>query len=101
MLRLRHGGRRARSLDRAADRRAEKPCGGYRPKACPDCGGAAGIELTAFMTIFEAAHSPSSRADGSRECAPDDRLREVICQSACGKVDCFRLRAEALRGRRF
>jgi hypothetical protein len=40
---------------------------------------------------------PSLRANGSRECAPDDRLREAIHSAASGQVDCFRLRAEALR----
>jgi len=29
------------------------------------------------------------RANGSRECAPDDRLREAIHFSACGTMDCF------------
>ena len=31
----------------------------------------------------------SLRADGSRECAPDDRLREAIHLSACCAMDCF------------
>jgi uncharacterized RmlC-like cupin family protein len=38
----------------------------------------------------------SLRANGSRECAPDDKLREAI-QSPEGSMDCFRLRARALR----
>ena len=32
---------------------------------------------------------PSLRANGSRECAPDDRLREAIHFTASGGVDCF------------
>jgi hypothetical protein len=37
---------------------------------------------------------PSSlRANGSRECAPDDRLREAIHLSACRAMDCFVARA--------
>jgi hypothetical protein len=33
--------------------------------------------------------SPSLRANGSRECAPDDRLREAIHTSVRGEMDCF------------
>jgi hypothetical protein len=33
--------------------------------------------------------SSSLRANGSRECAPDDRLREAIHLSACRAMDCF------------
>jgi hypothetical protein len=33
--------------------------------------------------------SPSLRANGSRECAPDDRLREAIHVTARGDMDCF------------
>jgi len=29
------------------------------------------------------------RANGSRECAPYDRLREAIHRAACEDVDCF------------
>jgi hypothetical protein len=29
------------------------------------------------------------RANGSRECAPDDKLREAIHLSACRAMDCF------------
>jgi hypothetical protein len=29
------------------------------------------------------------RANGSRECAPDDRLREAIQNEANGWMDCF------------
>src|SRR5262245_59863752 len=58
MHRLRHGGRRARSHDRTADRGAEGPRGGDRSKARTDCRGAAGTTVTA------AAHAPSfSRRD--------------------------------------
>jgi hypothetical protein len=32
---------------------------------------------------------PSLRASGSRECAPDDRLREAIHSAAERKMDCF------------
>src|ERR1700704_873897 len=32
---------------------------------------------------------PSLRATGSRECAPDDRLREAIHGGASGRMDCF------------
>ncbi|KRR04009.1 hypothetical protein CP49_12615 [Bradyrhizobium valentinum] len=35
------------------------------------------------------ALSTSLRANGSRECAPDDRLREAIHRAACGDMDCF------------
>src|SRR5258708_6191374 len=35
------------------------------------------------------AVTPSLRANGSRECAPDDRLREAIHSAASGKLDCF------------
>src|SRR6187402_693419 len=31
----------------------------------------------------------SLRANGSRERAPDDRLREAIHSAACGEMDCF------------
>src|SRR5262249_13017078 len=33
--------------------------------------------------------SSSLRANGSRECAPDDRLREAIHAAARGELDCF------------
>jgi hypothetical protein len=33
--------------------------------------------------------SPSLRANGSRECAPDDRLREAIHLTAWARMDCF------------
>jgi len=33
--------------------------------------------------------SASLRANGSRECAPDDRFRETIHSAACGDMDCF------------
>src|SRR3954469_4652516 len=39
-----------------------------------------------------AAPSTSLRANGSRECAPDDRLREAI-QRHAGRLDCFVARA--------
>jgi hypothetical protein len=29
------------------------------------------------------------RANGSRECAPDDRLREAIHFATCWSMDCF------------
>jgi hypothetical protein len=32
---------------------------------------------------------PSLRANGSRECAPDDRLREAIHSFFAGHMDCF------------
>jgi hypothetical protein len=32
---------------------------------------------------------PSLRANGSRECAPDDRLREAIHSAASREMDCF------------
>jgi hypothetical protein len=32
---------------------------------------------------------PSLRANGSRECAPDDRLREAIHHAARSGMDCF------------
>src|SRR3984893_14545419 len=32
---------------------------------------------------------PSLRANGSRECAPDDRLCEAIHHAASGRLDCF------------
>src|SRR5258707_2286818 len=32
---------------------------------------------------------PSLRANGSRECAPDDRLREAIHRSTRVRLDCF------------
>jgi hypothetical protein len=35
------------------------------------------------------AVTTSLRANGSRECAPDDRLREAIHLSICGAMDCF------------
>ena len=41
---------------------------------------------------------PSLRANGSRECAPDDRLREAIHSAACGEMDCFRLRSLSYGG---
>ena len=39
----------------------------------------------------------SLRANGSRECAPDDRLREAIHSTASGKLDCFAALAMTLR----
>ena len=33
--------------------------------------------------------APSLRANGSRECAPDDRLREAIHGNAQSSLDCF------------
>src|SRR5882757_7864486 len=33
--------------------------------------------------------APSLRANGSRECAPDDRLREAIHNATCRGMDCF------------
>jgi hypothetical protein len=39
-----------------------------------------------MMTSVEMT-PPSLRANGSRECAPDDRLREAIHGAA--KLDCF------------
>src|SRR5260370_24811322 len=33
--------------------------------------------------------TPSLRANGSRECAPDDRLREAIHRAAGYGLDCF------------
>jgi hypothetical protein len=35
----------------------------------------------------------SLRANGSRECAPDDRLREAIHRAARSDMDCFRAHA--------
>jgi hypothetical protein len=32
---------------------------------------------------------PDKRANGSRECAPDDRLREAIHLARKGRMDCF------------
>src|SRR6266853_6508815 len=39
--------------------------------------------------IYVRYQTPSLRATGSRECAPDDRLREAIHVAACRKMDCF------------
>jgi hypothetical protein len=39
--------------------------------------------MAAIVTL-----SPSLRANGSRECAPDDGLREAIQQQS-RKLDCF------------
>jgi hypothetical protein len=41
--------------------------------------------------------TPSLRANGSRECAPDGRLREAIHSAASGQVDCFVASAFARR----
>jgi hypothetical protein len=38
---------------------------------------------------LEAGYLPSLRANGSREHAPDDRLREAIHGAASGDMDCF------------
>ena len=46
-----------------------------------------------------AAFPPSLRANGSRECAPDDRLREAIHRCGEERMDCFV--AEFIIGRRF
>ena len=46
------------------------------------------------------ALSTSLRANGSRECAPDDRLREAIQTSARGQMDCFAALAMMGRQRR-
>jgi hypothetical protein len=35
------------------------------------------------------AGEPSLRANGSRECAPDERLREAIHGSTCCGMDCY------------
>jgi hypothetical protein len=42
--------------------------------------------------------TPSLRANGSRECAPDDRLREAIHLTACGGMDCFAALAMTVEG---
>ena len=44
-------------------------------------------------------HPPSLRANGSRECAPDDRLHEAIHLSACRAMDCFAALAMTARER--
>src|SRR5213080_2295284 len=44
---------------------------------------------TARNSGCEIELEPSLRANGSRECAPDDRLREAIHLSANRKLDCF------------
>src|SRR5437660_6561182 len=46
--------------------------------------------LAINLIPYALALSPSLRANGSRERAPDDRLREAIhCHLACGGMDCF------------
>jgi hypothetical protein len=39
--------------------------------------------------VTRAYPKSSLRANGSRERAPDDRLREAIHSAACGEMDCF------------
>ena len=48
--------------------------------------------------VARAYPKSSLRANGSRECAPDDRLREAIHSAACGEMDCFRLRSLSYGG---
>jgi hypothetical protein len=40
------------------------------------------------------------RANGSRECAPVDKLREAIHLSTCGDMDCFAALAMTANGLR-
>src|SRR6476620_4751597 len=49
-------------------------------------------------SVARAYPKPSLRANGSRECAPDDRLIEEIQSAACGEMDCFRLRSLSYGG---
>jgi hypothetical protein len=52
------------------------------------------IEEFHLQAVVHTRHT----ANGSRECAPDDRLREAIRFSACGAMDCFRLRSLSYGG---
>jgi hypothetical protein len=53
-------------------------------------------EDSVVVSLFKTSNSQdasalksSLRANGSRECAPDDRLREAIHFAAQERVDCF------------
>src|SRR5579859_1015187 len=43
----------------------------------------------ALFVMWSYLSSPSLRANGSRECAPDDRLREAIQNAMKKDLDCF------------
>src|SRR3979490_1455587 len=57
-----------------------------RPSWRYSIGGA--LEIGRNKNQHHSAWTPSLRANGSRECAPDDRFREAI-QSKEKRVDCF------------
>src|SRR5476651_1641224 len=78
------------------------PLGAGQPSGCRVCGPAAegpslAIGNTAkigplvVLTNFSPSRLPSLRATGSRECAPDDRLREAIqlCSKKAGLLRRF------------
>jgi len=48
-----------------------------------------GLALISEQVIVETMTTTSLRANGSRECAPDDRLREAIHAATRGKNGCF------------
>ena len=50
---------------------------------------AGGVSSRSFAESSLKIVSPSLRANGSRERAPDDRLREAIHGAASGGMDCF------------
>jgi hypothetical protein len=66
--------------------------GAYHRRICDDVA-AKGYEGFAMSAVerpraMATSQLPSLRANGSRECAPDDRLREAIPSPVEG-VDCF------------
>jgi hypothetical protein len=76
-----------RPSERARDG-ALKPLiwGRCEARSCPSCHLAAALSRCLASPRND---EPSLRANGSRECAPDDRLREAIHVTASGDMDCF------------
>jgi hypothetical protein len=56
---------------------ARHKAGHDEPRKQPD-----GAYAISDLNFKQLQHSPSLRANGSRECAPDDRLREAIHRRA-------------------
>jgi hypothetical protein len=67
------------------DRRPRHSCRTWRGKPCRNITGSR-VSVRCCRAELPA---PSLRANGSRECAPDDRLREAIHPCRRKKLDCF------------
>ena len=74
-------------LDGRYRRRGHADAASSRSKVRPGC------QLRSLRTSELRAAHRSLQATGSRECAPDDRLRETVRATARGRMNCFRLRS--------